>query len=271
MGDINFNYKEKSNPSLTKLQNRSYTPKTFSHVINSLNYSPWKNLSGAKEEIHNLQNLFNTPSIDVQFVQGNAATEEVFKGLSGKSPKVIHIATHGFFFKNQYSTQTKEEVSNSPKKVNPFFRDMYLNQYEIALNPLLRSGLILAGGNYAWQYGDNPYEAEDGILTALEISNLDLSNTDLVVLSACETGLGDVESSEGIYGLQRAFKMAGVNSIIMSLWQVPDKETAEFMTNFYENWLSNQSARQAFKTTQLQMAKKYRTEPEKWAGFVYFE
>ena len=136
---------------------------------------------------------------------------------------------------------------------------------------LLRSGLIFSGANYAWQNGSNPYEEEDGVLTALEISNLDLSNTDLVVLSACETGLGDIEGSEGVYGLQRAFKMAGVDLIMMSLWEVPDKETSEFMNVFYTNWLSGQEVRTAFRNAQLEMSTIYKDHPEKWAAFVLFE
>ncbi len=105
-------------------------------------------------------------------------------------------------------------------------------------------------------------------LTALEISNLDLKNTNLVVLSACETGLGDIEGNEGVYGLQRAFKMAGVESIIMSLWQVPDAETSEFMQLFYNTWFEGGTVRNAFNETQLSMQTKYATEPYKWAAFV---
>ena len=103
------------------------------------------------------------------------------------------------------------------------------------------------------------------------ISNMDLSNTDLVILSACETGLGDIDGSEGVYGLQRAFKMAGVDLIMMSLWQVPDKETAEFMTLFYDKWMNINNVRKAYRETQLAMQEKYKDEPVKWAGFVLFE
>lgn len=102
----------------------------------------------------------------------------------------------------------------------------------------MRSGLILAGGNHAWKTGKpiRP-DMEDGILTAYEICQLNLRNTELVVLSACETGLGDLQGNEGVYGLQRAFKIAGAKNLIMSLWQVPDQQTKELMTLFYKYWL----------------------------------
>ena len=100
---------------------------------------------------------------------------------------------------------------------------------------------------------------------------MDLSNTDMVVLSACETGLGYIDGNEGVYGLQRAFKMAGVNIIVMSLWKVPDFETAEFMNLFYSNWLVINNVKESFNEAQLTMQTKYSTEPEKWAAFVLFE
>lgn len=93
----------------------------------------------------------------------------------------------------------------------------------------------------------------------------------MVVLSACETGLGDIDGNEGVYGLQRAFKMAGVESIIMSLWQVPDAETSEFMQLFYSTWFKGDTIREAFNHTQHAMQKKYATEPYKWAAFVLLE
>ena len=143
------------------------------------------------------------------------------------------------------------------------------NSYSLAVDPLIRSGLILAGGNYAWS-GKTPIDGvEDGIATAYEISQLNLSNTELVVLSACETALGDVKGSEGVFGLQRAFKMAGVKKMIVSLWQVPDKETAELMTSFYNYWLKGRSIGEAFAQAQSDMRKKY--SPFYWAAFVLVE
>ncbi|WP_111683420.1 CHAT domain-containing protein [Winogradskyella tangerina] len=213
----------------------------------------WEYLEGSATEINNINDLFSSNFKTSDQLVGDDATETVFKSLNGKSPNVLHIATHGFFFDNN-----KDNGANTV-------------EFKKAKNPLLRSGLLLAHANYAWQFGSNPYERNDGILTALEISNLDLSNTKLVVLSACETGLGDIKGNEGVYGLQRAFKMAGVQMIIMSLWEVPDIETAEFMTSFYELWLNNNTVREAFIETQRKMLKSYPNNPEKWAAFVLIE
>ena len=221
--------------------------------------SKWNYLPGTLDEVNAIQNLFSENNKSFSVLSEKGATETAFKKLSGNSPSVIHIATHGFFFENpKRDNKTKLELSNQ-------------NVYTISEDPLLRSGLLFAGANYAWQNGNNPNAEDDGILTALEISNLNLSNTDLVVLSACETGLGDIEGSEGVYGLQRAFKMAGVDLIIMSLWEVPDKETSEFMTTFYTYWLGGKDIRTAFRDTQLELSATYKDNPEKWAAFVLFE
>ena len=219
----------------------------------------WSYLPGTLKEIDAVGSMFSKNGYDFTKWTGTEASETKFKMLSGNSPQLIHLATHGFFFENPGKRQTTIEDI------------MKENTFKYAEDPLLRSGLILAGANQAWQYGIIPNDKEDGVLTALEIANMDLSNTDLVVLSACETGLGDIDGSEGVYGLQRAFKMAGVDMIIMSLWQVPDKETAEFMTLFYENWLDGKEVRSAFNQTQKTMQQHYKDEPLKWAAFVLFE
>jgi CHAT domain-containing protein len=137
---------------------------------------------------------------------------------------------------------------------------------------MLRSGLILAGANYFWKQNKiPPGMKEDGVLTAEEISHLDLSATELAVLSACETGLGDIEGNEGVYGLQRAFKIAGTHHLIMSLWKIPDKESKVFMVTFYQNWLVNKlSVRHAFHQTQRQMREDHSAKYS-WAGFVLLE
>lgn len=129
----------------------------------------------------------------------------------------------------------------------------------------MRSGLVFAGVNDYWN-GITDDVDSNGVLTALEVVNIDLRKNKLVVLSACETGLGDIKDGEGVYGLQRAFKMAGTENIIMSLWQVPDKETSEFMQKFYELLFIEQNISPAFAETQNLMRKKY--DHYYWAAFV---
>lgn len=136
---------------------------------------------------------------------------------------------------------------------------------------MLRSGLIMAGANPYWLKEKVAQNEEDGILTSYEISQMDLSDTKLVVLSACETGLGVVNTVEGVYGLQRAFKIAGAKQIISSLWQVPDFQTYELMDLFYKGYLEEKlSPGEALRLARDKMRKK-RYEPFYWAGFVLLE
>jgi len=128
--------------------------------------------------------------------------------------------------------------------------------------------LVFAGANDVWNNSEIDKE-DDGVLTAQEVTQIDMRKNNLVVLSACETGLGDIKDSEGVYGLQRAFKMAGVKYLIMSLWQVPDKETVEFMETFYTKLLQVKEIRKAFAETQIEMRAKY--DPYFWAAFGLIE
>lgn len=218
----------------------------------------WDYLPGTYNEARYIDSLFRKNKVTAAFYYDSNATESLFKSLSGKAPQIIHISTHGFFF-----PETNE------KKINDPFNKFGEETYRFSENPLLRSGLILAGANYVWKGGAQTLGIDDGILTAYEVSNMNLYGTRLVVLSACETGLGDIKGSEGVFGLQRAFKMAGVNNIIMSLWQVPDKETTEFMQLFYGNCLSKHSIRESFYLAQESMRKKY--DPYYWAAFILIE
>jgi len=218
----------------------------------------WRYLPGTYKEARYIDSLFRKNKTSTVLYSDSNATETIFKNLSGKAPQVIHVSTHGFFF-----PEPKKE------KPNDAFINMGEETYRFSENPLLRSGLIFAGANYVWKGGEQTPGQDDGILTAYEVSNMNLYNTKLVVLSACETGLGDIKGSEGVFGLQRAFKMAGVDYIIMSLWKVPDKETTEFMKLFYSNCLSNHSIRESFYLTQTTMRKKY--NPYYWAAFVLME
>lgn len=216
----------------------------------------WSSLPGTAQEVNTIKKVFEQNKIITKTFTQTTASEENLKALSGNSPQILHIATHGFFLPEPDKKRKEKNFNNE-------------NTYTLADDPLLRSGLILAGGNYAWS-GKTPIEGvEDGIATAYEISQLNLNNTELVVLSACETALGDVKGSEGVFGLQRAFKMAGVKKMIVSLWQVPDKETAELMTSFYSYWIKGKTINDAFVQAQADMRKKY--SPFYWAAFVLVE
>ncbi len=220
-------------------------------LISSTSEKVFSYLPGTLSEVKDISSYASNTSKKINLKLAGDANETAFKQLNGKSPEVLHIATHGFFFPDPAGA----------KKPG--------NKFESSFDPLLRSGLALAGANDNWNSDVVSPDKEDGILTAYEISTMDLSNTKLVVLSACETGLGAVQSGEGVYGLQRAFKLAGVDQLIMSLWQVPDLETKEFMQTFYTNCFNGMPVRKAFRETQLAMNKKY--QPYQWAAFVLIE
>ena len=193
-------------------------------------------LPGTKTEVENISNLMIAKGWQPEVLIGDKALEETLKDCF--KPRVLHIATHGYFQPDATSTQ----------------------------NPLLRSGLMLAGAAQTLD-GNKDDKTEDGILTAYEAMNLNLDNTDLVVLSACETGLGSISNGEGVYGLQRAFRVAGAKTIIMSLWKVDDQATQELMTSFYENWLNTGNKRQSFEIAQQNIKMKYKA-PYFWGAFV---
>jgi CHAT domain-containing protein len=218
----------------------------------------WKSLPGSKQEILHIQEVFKKAGTQVIIDSGSTAKEERFKNLDGFSPAVLHIATHGFFL---------PVAQGQEKRINDIGSS--INAFSLQQNPMFRSGLVLSGGNEAWRGKPVSEGMEDGILTAYEIAQMDLNHTDLVVLSACETALGDVEGNEGVIGLQRAFKMAGVKEMIMSLWKVPDQETMQLMTSFYKNLLNGSSAREALYSAQSSMRQKY--PPYYWAAFVLVE
>ena len=234
---------------------------SFNQTDSTLRGDTWRYLKYSEKEAVNVQTQLQKAGFQAEVYKGFAATEESFKqiGKDKPSPQILHLSTHGFFF---------PDVKNQPK-AQRFGADEPV--FKISDNPMIRAGLILAGGNYAWKAGKSLGNREDGILTAYEISQMDLRNTDLVVLSACETGLGQIEGNEGVYGLQRAFKIAGAKHLIMSLWQIPDFHTQELMTAFYSNMLAKKMPiREALSAAQETMRLK-RYEPFYWAGFVLVE
>lgn len=210
-------------------------------------------LPATKIEVDDLESIFKQQNIQTQKLIGQQATEEMIKNL--KNPQILHIATHGFFLQDIQKKETNE------RSFAGYTQDRMIE------NPLLRSGLLLAGAKNAF-IGKTNENQDDGILTAMEAMNLDLDDTDLVVLSACETGLGEVKNGEGVYGLQRAFQTAGVKSILMSLWTVSDEATQKLMTYFYQNWITKKmSKREAFNIAQMLLRKEF-PEPYYWAAFV---
>lgn len=220
--------------------------------------SGWAFLPGTLAESESISHRVTNEGITCRLITGVAANEESFKALSGNSPSLLHVATHGFFLSSKQEVETNDFL----KTVN-----LHIPSSQQIMN---RTGLLFAGANRAWTGKDIIDGIEDGILTANEISNLNLSSTDLVVLSACETGLGENLASEGVFGLQRAFKLAGVKTIIMSLWKVPDAETSQLMKLFYDNWLNGMEIHEAFRKAQLAI-KAEKPNPYFWAGFVILD
>jgi len=161
--------------------------------------------------------------LGVPLWHGSGALEKHLKDRV--SPRILHLATHGFFLRNQpFNPPTTGGCGGLAQRFLP-----------IEENPLLRCGLALAGANHAFTPEVLPEEAEDGLLTAEDVACLDLQGTEIVVLSACETGLGAVQIGEGVFGLRRAFVLAGAKTLIMSLWKVADLPTAILVTRLYEN------------------------------------
>lgn len=221
--------------------------------------SDFSYLPGTLSEVQAISQLFPSSWV-VQLLSDTLATEKNLSDIANASPNVVHIATHGYFFpKMKEKTSTKLQTRPSV-------------QHRIARsnNPLIRSGLALTNINRIWNGGPEIEGLGDGIWTALEVSNLDLFNTQLVVLSACETGRGDIDNHEGVMGLRRAFRTAGAQQLIISLWKVPDQQTAELMQLFYTEYLRGQSAHQAFALAQTIMRQRY-PNPYYWAAFLLIE
>jgi tetratricopeptide (TPR) repeat protein/CHAT domain-containing protein len=179
-----------------------------------------------------------------------------------RSPRILHLATHGFFLGDQSRDSNQERLT--PAMLGGGLDRLSGTELE---NPLLRSGLLLAGFN-VWQAGGElPAEAEDGILTAEDVTGLDLQGTELVVLSACETGLGQVQVGEGVFGLRRAFVLAGARTLVMSLWKVPDRQTQELMVDFYGRILAGEPRAEALRQAQLALRSRY-PHPRYWGAFI---
>lgn len=231
----------------------------------------WDYLSGTKTEGDAISNILSKGNFRVEYLTEANATETFFKKSAGNYD-FLHLATHGFFFDDPNKVrfeEKKQEIEYGDVTFRGAPRGGFgVSNFVNNSNPLMRSGLVLAGANDVWVKKEQD-NTDDGVLTAQEVTQIDMRKTSLVVLSACETGLGDIRGSEGVYGLQRALKMAGVKNIIMSLWQIPDKETVEFMEGFYQKFLAAKDIRRAFSDTQREMRQKY--DPYYWGAFVLME
>ena len=209
-------------------------------------------LPGTETEVKNISKLLTNYHVKTTTLFGKDATEAKVKDVN--SPSILHIATHGYFLADLSQMETSKVLGVDISAAKE--------------NPLLRSGVLLAGCDNVFDENYRPApNAENGVLTAYEAMSLHLDNTDLVVLSACETGLGSVKQGEGVYGLQRAFLIAGAKSIIMSLWGVSDEATMELMTLFYNNYAKSGNKQQAFSDAIKQLKAKYK-DPYFWSAFV---
>lgn len=214
-------------------------------------------LPGTVKEINSISQLLSNQWKIHKYI-GEEANEASFKQLSNQSMSgaVLHVATHGFNL--EYNDSIQSTAINH--KGESGYKE-----------PLMRTGFILTGANKNW-VEELPLNGEnDGILTALEISAMNLTGIELAVLSTCHSAQGEIHEGEGSFGLQRAFRLAGVRSMIISLSEIPDRETVEFMTGFYRYWQQGMSKPEAFTKTQREMIGKYRNDPQKWAYFILVE
>ena len=211
----------------------------------------WDNLKYSEEEVLRIKQLLSRRNLKVNTYTSISASEEAFKALSGNSPDILHLSTHGYYYQ-------------------PYLHDFRSEYSSNDSDNLKRNGLLFSGANNAWRNNEYKENVDDGILTAQEISALNFSKTSLVTLSACQTGLGETNDIDGNEGLLRAFKIAGVKDVLVSLWNISDDATSLFMEKFYKHLLSSNNPWQALNLT----VKDIQTEmpdPYYWAPFVIVE
>ena len=240
-------------PQKMEEESKAYEKSDLAGLVRSeYGVSGFKDLRNTKDEVKKIEKTLVDNGFSVKAYLGSKGNAESFVALDGKSPSIVHIATHGFYY-------TPDEAKDKD----------FLRGYTDAMS---LSGLVFAGGNAAWLGKKNVDGVLGGVLTAKDIANLDFKGTDLLVLSACKTGQGKV-TAEGVFGLQRAFKKAGVGTIIMSLWNVDDKVTSEFMVAFYgrlTDKANNWNKRKAFEQTK-EIIRKEHSDPYYWAAFVMLD
>lgn len=244
----------------------------FSGLRDGTVSSGFSYLPGTRNEVDEISKILTNSNTIADVYMGGNAAESSFKNLSSSDVSTIHIATHGFYFTTKGSKQNTS--------IEQCFRNMKYGLEEERLyqygedKRLTRSGLIFAGANNTLRQKKGKNIGNDGILYAYEIAGLNLGNVDMLVLSACQSGLGDIDVSEGVFGLQRSFKLAGVNSIMMSLWKVDDNATRILMIELYKNLYAHQTKREALVNAQMALRMyengKY-DHPKYWAAFVLLD
>lgn len=215
-------------------------------------------LEGTLHEVENIAEQLMQNNVNTKVYTGLEGVEETFKMLSGSEQDLIHIATHGFYFSEQ-------EIKNSG--VQLAFLDKQQEHLENVLN---YSGLLFSGSNYILRGNKLPDNIENGVLTAREIAQMDLGHVGLIVLSACQTGLGEIKE-DGVFGIQRGFKKAGAQSLLMSLWKVNDYATDMMMSKFYEFLMDGHSRHEAFSMAQQAVRESEFSAPYFWASFVLLD
>lgn len=270
MGDPDFNLgTEEKKAVLNRINIKNDKSILFTNRSTNLNDITFEPLHYAKDELDAIGKIMGREKSEI--FTGKEALEEILMNKSG--PDILHLATHGFFINRQgllpssRGWQTADFTAtdeNQPNRIE--------NVIDVE-NPLLMSGILLAGANQSLTSGDT--RKNDGIVTAEKILGLNLHGTKMVVLSACDTGLGKIKSGEGVFGLRRAFTQAGAKSLVMSLWKVPDRETKELMVQFYRNIKSGDMNRcEALRKAALDQIKIVRkrhghANPLYWGAFVF--
>ena len=242
--------------SIGKCKEKRGASKLASQTFMDLTYS--------KQESYSVASLCQKHNINTNLYEQDNASEEVFKDISGQSPQMLLLSTHGYFIPKEKEGTCQMNIPKDKEGAE---------ELSLEDESLSRSGFVLAGANQYLLGNKNSLGLEDGFVTARELSRMNLDNTDLVVLSACETRLGEV-SSEGVIGLQRGFKRAGVNSIIMSLWKVDDCSAALFIEYFFNSYFKFKSKQKAMfeAIKQLRSTDNRRwDDPKYWAAFILLD
>lgn len=257
LGDIDYDVPlEKMAHESKKYQKSSDCSNDFALYRGIDERGSWRKLQYSAEEVNSIVEILSEHGIVTQKLTREQASEESIKSINGKSPDILHISTHGFYY---------QPVTHS-------FRSDYTNSFfgENAVNSMKYNGLLLSGANNAWKDNIVVKDVEDGILTAEEISKLNLSATKLVILSACQTALGDISDIDGNNGLIKSFYLAGVKNTLTALWSVPDQATSMLMETFYKYLSKEKNPYTALIKAQTDV-RKFMPDPYYWAGFIITE